>query len=83
MNHVHIYAFNVEQNSLMNRNDESSLILFLMKKNRQFFSNLKTTNKMNIYNDFIHNEIFKNITSYVYVNLVVKTKILSTKNLCL
>jgi hypothetical protein len=52
-----------------------------MKKNRQSFSNLKTTNKMNIENDFIHNENFENIASHAYVNLVVKTKVLSTKKL--
>jgi hypothetical protein len=81
MNRVHVHAFNVKQNSFMNRNNESSSILFSMKKNRQFSSNSKTTNKMNIENDFIRNEIFKNIASHVYVNLLVKTRILSTKKL--
>ncbi len=81
MNRVHVHAFNVKWNSLMNRNDESSSILFLMKKNRQFFLNSKTTNKMNIENDFIRDENFENIVSHAYVNLVVKTKILSTKKI--
>jgi hypothetical protein len=36
-------------------------------------------NKINIENDFICNENFENITSYAYVNFVVKTRILSTK----
>ncbi len=36
---------------------------------------------MNIENDFIHNENFENIASHAYVNLVVKTKVLSTKKL--
>ncbi len=83
MNRVHVHAFNVERNSLMNRNDKSSSILFLMKKNRQFFSNSETANKMNIENDFIRDENFENIASHAYVNLAVKTRILSTKNLCL
>jgi hypothetical protein len=52
MNRVYVHAFNVERNSLINRNDESSSTLFLMKKNRQFSSNSKTANKMNIENDF-------------------------------
>ncbi len=79
MNRVYVHAFNVERNSLMNRNDESSSILFSMKKNRQSFSNSKTTNKINIENDCIRNENFENIVSHAYVNLIVKTKILSTK----
>jgi hypothetical protein len=52
-----------------------------MKKNRQFSLNLKTANKMNIENDFIRNENFESTVSHTYVNLVVKTKILSTKEL--
>jgi hypothetical protein len=81
MNRVHVHAFNVEQDSLMNRNDELSLILSSMKKNRQFSLNSKITNRMNIENDFIRNEIFENIASHAYVNLVVRTRILSTKEL--
>jgi hypothetical protein len=50
-----------------------------MKKNRQFSSNSETTNKMNIENDFIRDENFESIISHAYVNLVVRTKILSTK----
>jgi hemolysin activation/secretion protein len=50
-----------------------------MKKNRQFFSKLKTTNEMNIENDFIRNEKTRSIVSHAYVNLIVKTKILSTE----
>jgi hypothetical protein len=50
-----------------------------MKKNRQSSSNSKTTNKMNIENDFIRDENFENIASHAYVNLVVKTRILSTR----
>jgi hypothetical protein len=79
MNRVHVHEFKIKQSSLMNRNDESSSILFSMKKNRQFSSNSKTTNKMNIENDFIRNEIFESTASHTYVNLVVKTRILSTK----
>ncbi len=79
MNHVSVHAFIVERNSLINRNDESSSILFSMKKNRQSSSNSKTTNKMNIENDFIRDENFENIASHAYVNLVVKTRILSTR----
>jgi hypothetical protein len=79
MSRVHVHAFNVERDSLMNRNDESSSILFSMKKNRQFFSNSETANKINIENDFIRNENFESIASYAYVNLVVRTRILSTK----
>jgi hypothetical protein len=65
----------------MNRNDESSSILFLMKKNHQFSLNSKTANKMNIENDFIRDENFENIASHAYVNLVVRKRILSTKKL--
>jgi hypothetical protein len=50
-----------------------------MKKNRQFSSKSETANEMNIENDLIRNEKSQNITSHAYVNLVVKTKILSTK----
>jgi hypothetical protein len=81
MNRVHFHAFNVEQDSLMNRNDESSSILFSMKKNRQFSSNSKTANRMNIENDFIRDENFESTASHAYVNLVVRTRILSTKEL--
>jgi hypothetical protein len=81
MNRVHVHAFNVEEDSLMNRNDESSSTLFSMKKNRQFSSNSETANKMNIENDFIRNENFENTASHAYVNFVVRTRILSTKEL--
>jgi hypothetical protein len=81
MSSVHVHAFNVERDSLMNRNDESSSILFSMKKNHQFSSNSKTANKMNIENDFIRNEKFESTASHAYVNLAVKTRILSTKEL--
>jgi hypothetical protein len=50
-----------------------------MKKNRQFSSDSKTANKMNIENDFIRNENFESTASYACVNLVVRTRILSTK----
>jgi hypothetical protein len=50
---------------------KKSSILFKFKK----------TNKINIENDFIRNEIFESTASYVYVNLAVKIKILSTKEL--
>jgi hypothetical protein len=36
---------------------------------------------MNIENDFIRDENFENIVSHTYVNLTVKTKVLSTKKL--
>jgi hypothetical protein len=78
MNRVHVHVYNVEQNSLMNRNDELSLILFSIKKDCQFSLNSKTTNKMNIENDFIRNENFESIAFHAYVNLVVKTRLLST-----
>jgi hypothetical protein len=81
MSRVHVHAFNVEEDSLMNRNDESSSILFSMKKDRQFLSDSKTTNKMNIENDFIRDENFESTASHAYVNLVVRKKILSTKEL--
>jgi hypothetical protein len=54
-------------------------ILSSMKKNRQFSSNLKTANKMNIENDFIRDENFESIVFHAYVNLAVRTRILSTK----
>jgi hypothetical protein len=81
MSRVHVHAFNVERDSLMNRDDESSSILFLMKKNRQFSSNSETANRMNIENDFIRDENFENTVSHAYVNLAVRTRILSTKEL--
>ncbi len=81
MNRVHVHAFNVERDSLMNRNDESSSILFSMKKNHQFSSNSETTNRMNIENDFIRDENFESTASHAYVNLAVRTRILSTKEL--
>jgi hypothetical protein len=81
MSRVHVHAFNVERDSLMNRNDESSSILFSMKKNRQSSSDSKTANKMNIENDFIRNENFESIASHAYVNLAVRTRVLSTKEL--
>jgi hypothetical protein len=34
---------------------------------------------MNIDNDFIRNEKSRNIVSYAYVNFMIKTRILSTK----
>jgi hemolysin activation/secretion protein len=50
-----------------------------MKKNRQSSSKSKTTNEMNIENDLIRNEKTRSIISHAYVNFIVKTKILSTK----
>jgi hypothetical protein len=79
MNRVHVHVFNVERDSLMNRDDESSSALFSMKKNRQFSSDSETANKINIENDFIRDENFESTASHAYVNLVVKTRILSTK----
>jgi hypothetical protein len=81
MSRVHVHAFNAERDSLMNRDDESSSTLFSMKKNRQFFSNSETANKMNIENDFIRDENFKSTASYAYANLTVRTRILSTEEL--
>jgi hypothetical protein len=79
MSRVHVHAFNVKKNSLMNRNDESSSILFSMKKNRQFSSDSKTANRMNIENDFIRDENFESTASHAYVNFAVRTRILSTR----
>ncbi len=81
MSRVHVHAFNVERDSLMNRDDESSSTLFSMKKNRQFSSDSKTANKMNIENDFIRDENFESTASHAYVNLTVRTRILSTEEL--
>jgi hypothetical protein len=50
-----------------------------MKKNRQFSSKSKTANEMNIENDFIRNEKSRSIVSHAYVNLIVRTKVLSTE----
>jgi hypothetical protein len=81
VNRVHVQTFIVEHDSQKNRkkDDESSSILSSMKKNRQSSSKSKTTNEMNIENDFIRNEKSRNIVSHAYVNLIVKTRILSTK----
>jgi hypothetical protein len=78
---VHVHVYNVESDSQTNRNDELSSILFSMKKNCQFSSNLKTANTMNIENDFIRDKNFENIASHAYVNLIVRTRILSTEEL--
>jgi hypothetical protein len=81
VNRVHVQAFIVEHDSQKNRkeNDELSSILSSMKKNRQSSSKSKTTNEINIENDFIRNEKSRSIALYTYVNLIVKTKILSTE----
>jgi hypothetical protein len=81
VNRVHVQVFIVEHDSQKNRkeDDESSSILSSMKKNRQFSSKSKTTNEMNIENDFIRNEKSRSIVLHAYVNLIVKTRILSTK----
>jgi hemolysin activation/secretion protein len=50
-----------------------------MKKNRQFSSESKTANEMNIENDLIRNEKSRSIVSHAYANLIVRTRILSTK----
>jgi hypothetical protein len=81
MSRVHVHAFNVDRDSLMNRDDESSSILSSMKKNRQFSSDSETANKMNIENDFIRDENFESTASHAYANLAVRTRILSTKEL--
>jgi hypothetical protein len=81
MSRVHVHAFNAERDSLMNRDDESSSTLSSMKKNRQFSSDSKTANRMNIENDFIRDENFESTASHAYANLAVRTKILSTKEL--
>jgi hypothetical protein len=81
VNRVHVQAFIVEHDSQKDRkeNDESSSILSSMKKNRQSFSKSKTANEMNIENDFIRNEKTRSTVSHAYVNLIVRIKILSTK----
>ncbi len=81
VNRVHVQIFIVEHDSQKNRkkNDESSSILSSMKKNHQSSSKSKTTNEINIENDFIRNEKTRNIASHAYVNLIVRTKILSTE----
>jgi hypothetical protein len=79
MNRVHVHVYNVKRDSQTNRDDELSSILFSMKKNCQFFSNSETANKMNIENDFIRNKNFESTVLHTYVNLIVKTRVLLTK----
>ncbi len=81
VNRVHIQVFIAEHDSQKNQvqNDESSSILSSMKKNRQFSSKSKTANEMNIENDLICNEKSRNIASHAYLNFIVRTRILSTK----
>ncbi len=81
VNRVHVQVFIIEHDSQKNRekNDESSSTLSSMKKNRQFSSKSKTANEMNIENDFIRNEKSRSIVSHAYVNLIVRTKVLSTE----
>jgi hypothetical protein len=81
MNRVHVHVYNAERDSQTNRNDELSSILFSMKKNCQYSSDSETANKMNIENDFIRDKNFESIASHAYVNLTVRTRILSTKEL--
>jgi hypothetical protein len=50
-----------------------------MKKNRQFSSESETANEMNIENDLIRNEKSRSIASHAYANLIVRTRVLSTK----
>ncbi len=81
VNRVHVQNLIVEHDSQKNRkkNDESSSTLSSIKKNRQFFSKSKTTNEMNIENDLIRNKKSRSIASHAYANLIVRTRILSTK----
>ncbi len=81
VNRVHVQAFIVEHDSQKDReeNDESSSILSLMKKNRQFSSKSETTNEMNIENNLIRNEKSRSIVSHAYANLIVRTRVLSTE----
>jgi hypothetical protein len=81
VNRVHVQAFIAEHDSQKDRekDDKSSSILSSMKKNRQFSSELKTANEMNIENDFIRNKKTRSIASHAYVNFIVRTRILSTK----
>jgi hypothetical protein len=83
IDHVYVQTYYVKKNSSANweKNDELSSILFLKKKNCQFSLNSKTTNKINIENDVVCIENFKNITLYTYLNFIIKTKILLTKKL--
>jgi hemolysin activation/secretion protein len=50
-----------------------------MKKNRQSSSESKTTNEMNIENDFIRNKKTRSTASHAYANFIVRTRILSTE----
>jgi hypothetical protein len=50
-----------------------------MKKDRQSSSRSETVNEMNIENDLIRNEKSRSIASHAYAHLIVKTRILSTK----
>jgi hypothetical protein len=81
VNRVHVQAFIVEHDSQKDRkkDDESSSTLSSMKKNCQSSSKSKTANEMNIENDLIRNEKSRNIASHAYVNLIVRTRILSTE----
>jgi hypothetical protein len=74
MNCVHVHVYNVERNSQTNRDDELSSALFSMKKNCEFSSNSKTTNRMNIENDFIRNKNFESIVLRAYANFIVNVK---------
>jgi PKD repeat protein len=81
MNRVHVHAYNVERDSQTNRNDELSSVLFSMKKNCQSSSDSETANKINIENDSIRDKNFESTASHAYVNLTVRTKVLSTEKL--
>ncbi len=81
VNRVHVQAFIVEHDSQKDREEdnESLSTLSSMKKNRQFSSKSKTTNEMNIENDFIRNEKTRSIISHAYATLIFRTRILSTE----
>ncbi len=81
VNRVHVQTFIVEHDSQKDwkEDDESSSILSLMKKNRQSSSESKTTNEMNIENDFIRNKKTRSTASHAYANFIVRTRILSTE----
>jgi hypothetical protein len=83
MSRVYVQAYNARHDSSENRrkDDELSFVLFSMKKNNQSSSNSETANKMNIENDSVRDENIESTASHAYANLIVRTRILSTKEL--
>ncbi len=83
INRVYVHAFNVKRNSLINRNVESSSILFSMKKNDQSSSNLKQRTKWTSKTILFATKFLKALLRIRTLILLSKQESCRQKNLCL